>query len=206
METRMMLKQLVRRLFAIGAMGLMCAALGCADEPGSSSGTARASGEPARVAAKEPATRQAATREVTLQSADRATYDALLKKYRGKVVLVDFWATWCVPCRKGFPHTIQWSKELADKGLVVISVSLDDPEADKEAAWDFLKEQNATFPNLITSLGNEESMEAFEIDGGALPHYKLYGRDGKLLQKFASDEQEPSHKEIEAAIRAALGG
>ena len=142
---------------------------------------------------------------ITLQPVDRAGYEAVIKKHKGKVVLVDVWATWCVSCREGFPQTVAWHEQLADKGLAVVSFSFDDEE-DKIDALDFLTKQNARFDNLLSTLG-EESYDAYKIDGGALPHYKLYGRDGKLLRAFASGDAERvlDHKEIEAAIRQALG-
>src|SRR4051794_9707718 len=83
-------------------------------------------------------------------------YDGLANevlKERGKVVLVDFWSTGCFPCRRNFPHVVELHKRLAARGLVVISVSMDSLEDNREktlsAVRDFLKLQDASFTNLL---------------------------------------------------------
>lgn len=146
---------------------------------------------------------------VTLQTVSPKQYEAIIQKHKGKVVLVDFWATWCVPCLQGYPKTLELARELKDDGLVVISVSMDEPDAEtREQVLEFLKKQKSTIPNLISSLGGEsEAMEAFDIDGGSLPHYKVYDRSGRLVKKIAADLDNPSdelHEQVEVAVREAL--
>lgn len=143
----------------------------------------------------------------TLDVVDAAGYQAVLDQHKGKVVLVDFWATWCIPCRQKFPHSVELARKYADDGLAVISVAIDDPDASQEDAAAFLQEQHADFPNLISGLGaGSASMEAFDIDGGALPHYKLYNREGGLIKKFVTDDQnEIEPAQVETAVREALG-
>jgi len=145
--------------------------------------------------------------EVALKVVDPEGYAAEIEEHQGKVILVDFWATWCIPCLKEFHHTVEWSEKYADQGLAVISVSLDDLDAETKAqALAFLKGKKAVLPNLLSSLDIEESMEAFDIESGALPHYKIYDRKGKLVKKFELDSDKPPvHSDIEAAIREALG-
>ena len=143
--------------------------------------------------------------KVTLRVVTPEQYEQVIRQHRGKVVVVDFWATWCIPCVKAFPHTVQWHRELRDKGLVVMSMSMDDPEQ-KEDALKFLTKQKATFTNLLSSLGGEEKgMEAFKVEGGAVPHFKIYGRDGKLVRQFGADPDNPwDHSDVEKAIREVL--
>jgi thiol-disulfide isomerase/thioredoxin len=147
--------------------------------------------------------------KITLDVVDRQGYEKALadKDHRGKVVVVDVWATWCVPCLKSFKHTVEWQKKYGRRGLAVVSLSMDEPdEESRERALEFLKKQKATFTNLISRYGGEEEgMEAFDIDGGTLPHFKLYDRRGKLLKKFGGDpDQAVDHLEVEVEIRKAL--
>jgi len=108
----------------------------------------------------------------------------VVQSQAGKVVLVDCWATWCTACREQFPHTVELSRRHASRGLVVISVSFDAADK-KEKALGFLEKHDARMINLLVG---DEAFDALDIDNGALPHYKLYDRTGKLVRKFVSDE------------------
>jgi thiol-disulfide isomerase/thioredoxin len=124
--------------------------------------------------------------EITLTAVTLEEFNAAVAQHVGKVVFVDFWATWCVPCRKAFPHTVELASKHPDD-LVVISMSFDDPDA-YEDALAFLKEQNADFQNLSCSLGGgDESFTAYEIGDAGLPYFRLYNRKGELVQAFKND-------------------
>lgn len=151
---------------------------------------------------------QANAGKVTLRVVTPKEFEAEVKKHKGKVVLVDFWATWCIPCIKNFPHTLEWQKKYGKNGLVVISVSMDDTDADtKKTALEFLEKQKAHIINLQSSLGGEEeAMKAFSITGGAIPHYKIYGKTGQLIQSFGGDpDSSVEPEDIEAEVKKALG-
>ena len=97
-------------------------------------------------------TAKATEAAINLRVASRPEYDAVIAGHKGKVVLVDFWATYCVPCRKQFPHTVELSRTLGDLGLRVVSVSCDG--ADKhDAAQQFLQKSEARFDNLNVGSG-----------------------------------------------------
>jgi len=140
--------------------------------------------------------------EVKLEVIDKAGFAKVLEQHRGKVVLVDYWATWCRPCRELFPHTVELHKQFADRGLAVISVSFDDPDEDQSKVLKFLTEKAATFDNFISPHGvGSKSFEAFEIGDDGIPHFKLFDRQGKLRKTFAGDEPQ----EIDLAIEELLG-
>ena len=150
---------------------------------------------------------------VRFRTVDAGELQSVLDEHKGKAVLVDFWATWCVPCVQGLPKTAELARRHADKGLAVITVSFDD-KRDDETDEAFRKRVSvplaahaARFTSLISRPGGgEEAMTAFDIDGGALPHYRVYGRDGQLLKKFASGDPDHvwEHADVEAAVVQAL--
>ena len=74
-----------------------------------------------------------------------------LSDYTGKVVILDFWATWCPPCRAEIPNFVELQKEYGKQGLVVIGVSLD--EGGVAGVADFAKSQNVNYPIVM---GNQD--------------------------------------------------
>lgn len=96
-----------------------------------------------------------------------------LSALKGKVVLVNFWATWCPPCRKEMPDLETLSKRYAARGLVVLSISAEEPS--KVAPW--IREHNITFPILLDP--GRRANEAFRIEG--IPQSFLFNREGKVV-------------------------
>lgn len=157
-----------------------------------------------------PSSEVASTAEgagVTVPAVDHAGLNEVLAKHKGKIVLVDYWATWCAPCRKKFPHTVALAKEHKADGLTVIGVSLDDEDAHEDVVK-FLTEQQATFDNLRSKTGaSDESFESFEIPNGALPCLRLFDREGQVLKTFAIDpdaEKQFTDDDVAEAVKAAL--
>jgi thiol-disulfide isomerase/thioredoxin len=99
-----------------------------------------------------------------------------LRDFRGKVVVLDFWASWCVPCRRSFPWMNSMQEKYADDGLVIIGVNLDAQDADAQA---FLAETPADF--LIIS--DPEGTLAREHDVIAMPTSYIFDRDGNLVTR-----------------------
>ncbi|MFW6124664.1 MAG: redoxin domain-containing protein [Pirellulales bacterium] len=181
-----------------------------ASEPAGAA-TQSASRSPQPPAAKDSTTASASgsagASAVTVRVADEQAYRNVIEEHRGNVVLVDFWATWCVPCKEQFPHTVQLSRKYGNQGLTVVSMSLDEPDR-TEPILAFLRQQGATFVNLVSAYGGgEKSFEVFDLDGGAVPHYKLYDRSGALAKKFFTDpaaQMQYTPEDIEAAVKDLL--
>jgi thiol-disulfide isomerase/thioredoxin len=139
---------------------------------------------------------------VDLQPIDRPTLDRVLKEHRGRVVLVDFWATWCPPCVELFPHSVDLARRYADRGLTVLSISLDD--GSKEAAVRrFLAAQGATLvENFLAASGaSPQTVAEFGIEGGSIPFLKVYDREGRLRATIAGAYPE----KIDRAVEELLG-
>jgi thiol-disulfide isomerase/thioredoxin len=134
---------------------------------------------------------------------DSAGLTEFVSQHRGSVVLIDFWATWCTPCVKLFPHNVELYERLADRGLMVAGVSLDDPD-DHSAVNQFLTVKGAKFPNFISPYGaSPQSIEEFKITGGGLPFLHIYDRQGKLIKTLGGDKP-VDPQEIDLAVEEAL--
>jgi peroxiredoxin len=96
-----------------------------------------------------------------------------LKELRGKVVLVNFWATWCPPCRREMPDMEALYQRFASRGLVILAIS--DEPADKVQA--FIAGRNFSYPILLDPGGKVQQL--FDIQG--IPKSFVYDRDGKLV-------------------------
>ena len=96
-----------------------------------------------------------------------------LKELRGKVVVVNFWATWCPPCRKEMPDLETLYKQFKDQGLVILAIS----DEDGSKVRPFVAEQKVTYPILLDP--ERKVNELFQIEG--IPKTFVYDRSGKLV-------------------------
>jgi thiol-disulfide isomerase/thioredoxin len=147
---------------------------------------------------------------VELTLVDRAQFDAVLAHHKGNVILVDCWASWCGPCVAQLPHSIELAKQYGPAGFEVVTLNFDDPDA-AETVVGTLEKSGA--PEIhLTNLqsrfgGSTESMDAFEITSGALPHYKLFDRAGQLRHTFELDPaaaEQFTPADIDAAVTKLL--
>lgn len=156
-------------------------------------------------------------KNVTLVAVTPEELAAFIARKTGerRAVLVDYWATWCAPCKKAFPHTLALSRKHARDGLVVISMSMDDFEQRGEAEA-YLKTNNARIVNYIASdkIDPDERFKLFGVEKG-IPMYRVYGPDGKLAATFTppkrkkGESEEDAHKRflegVDEAVEKALG-
>ncbi len=131
--------------------------------------------------------------DFTLESLDGR--DMRLSDFRGKAVLLNFWATWCGPCKIEMPWFVELQKQYGPEGLQIVGVAMDD--ASKEDIAKFAKDMGVNYPVLI---GKEAVGDAY---GGipALPESFFIGRDGKIVDKIIGLR---GKGEIEDSIRMAL--
>ena len=128
--------------------------------------------------------------------------DAIAKE-KGKVVLVNFWATWCVPCRQEFPELVRLEKAYRNRGLAVLGVSTD-LARDLPAVEKFLAGSRPEFPNYRKKSGGDDQGFIESVDGkwgGELPFTVLYARDGKKARALSGMQ---SYADFERAVSALL--
>ena len=119
-----------------------------------------------------------------------------LSVYRGNVVLLDFWATWCDPCREEIPHFVALQQQYGSQGLQIVGVSMDDGP---EPVRDFSKQFKMNYPVVM---GNAKTGELY---GGVLglPVAFLIGRDGRIRAKhIGATEISVFEKEIVNLLRS----
>jgi thiol-disulfide isomerase/thioredoxin len=133
-----------------------------------------------------------------LQSVNEGAYQKLIAANKGKVVLVDFWATWCKPCRADMPEIVKLEARLRAKGLKLISISTDEPEKEAEALK-FAADMKVPMPAYIRKAADDDQfINAIDPKwSGALPALILYDKTGKRVRSFVG---ETPVKDVEAAL------
>ncbi len=119
-----------------------------------------------------------------------------LKDWRGKAVVINFWASYCQPCKDEAPMLERLWQQYKDKGVVFIGIDTNDP---LKNALDYLKEYGITYPNAPDEGGRIE--DAYRITG--IPETFVVNTDGKIVQHFISS---PSERDLQSAIERALEG
>lgn len=117
---------------------------------------------------------------------------------KAKVVFVDFWASWCNPCRESFPVLNELAKKYADRGLVVIGVNLDETKSDMEH---FLKSNPASFPVVRDA---SESV-AKKLGIRTFPSSFVLDKDGKVRFVHSGYHGEKTKKQYIEEIESLLG-
>lgn len=121
--------------------------------------------------------------ELKFTAVDGAEVD--MAKLRGKVVLVDFWATWCGPCRGEIPNVVAAFKKYREKGFEVVGISLDE---DKEAMLKYLKEQGMTWPQHFDGKGWQNEI-AVKYGIHSIPAMWLVDKKGMIRSTEARGEK-----------------
>jgi len=133
---------------------------------------------------------------------DAPGYQKLLEQYKGKPLLVTFWATWCEPCRDEYPMLNELAKQYAAQGLHVVGIDLDQ-DGDLILMRRFLARYKPVFPNYRKQKGEEEAFANTVLPGwnGAIPASFFYAKDGRQIGHLAGASDRATY---DAAIRMLL--
>ena len=133
---------------------------------------------------------------------DAQGYQDLVAQYRGKPLLVTFWATWCEPCRDEYPMLNELAKQYAPQGLHVVGVNLDD-DGDLILMRRFMTRYKPVFPNFRKKKGGESDFVNAVMPGwnGAIPASVFYAKDGRQIGHLVGENNRDTY---EAAIRMVL--
>lgn len=122
---------------------------------------------------------------------------------KGNPIVLNVWATWCIPCRKEFPHLVALEKEFRARGVRFLSVSVDTAAAYASHAKPFLAELQAPFPAWRKTDGDDEAfINALDSRWqGDLPAVFLFTREGGLLKRLTGEQTlDDLRREISALV------
>ncbi len=106
--------------------------------------------------------------------------DQAVSQWLGKVIVVNFWATWCTPCREEIPEFIEAQKKYGDQGLMFVGIAID--QADKVKM--FSKEFGINYPVLVGSMNTWSLLEAAGNRHSALPYTVVINHSGELVENY----------------------
>jgi cytochrome c biogenesis protein CcmG, thiol:disulfide interchange protein DsbE len=119
--------------------------------------------------------------------------------YKGKVLVLDFYATWCAPCRDSVPHLVGLQKKYEDKGLVVVGLNVGGP-GDEQEVPAFAKEFGIQYALAVP----DEDLVTFLLsDQDAIPQTFVFDRQGRLVERFIGFGAETG-KRIDIAVETGL--
>ncbi len=113
--------------------------------------------------------------------------------FKGKYLLLDFWASWCPPCRKSIPHLKEIYKQYKDKNFEILAVSVDQSEADWKRA---LQQEAMPWPQVHAAGDLQNIATIYQFTG--IPHMVLIGPDGNVIARGLQ------HQEVEELLKEKL--
>ncbi len=145
---------------------------------------------------------QSAPDKIAARPIKYAELGKLVRSYRGKVIVVDFWSLDCAPCKREFPHLVELHRKYHQDGLVAMSVALDNP-ADRTIRAkvdEFLQKKQAAFTNLIAEGDIDDWYNTLKI--GGIPCVFVFDRENRRVKKLVGEEVD--YKLIEAEVAKLL--
>jgi thiol-disulfide isomerase/thioredoxin len=134
--------------------------------------------------------------EDTLIGADGAPLN--IASLRGKVVLVNFWATWCTPCKEEIPLLAQMQSDLGGSGLQIVGIAIDNPDKVRQ----FIPSSPINYTVAVASMDALNLIRGLGDDAGALPYSVILDRSGKLVaSKLGAYHREELRSTLDPLLR-----
>jgi cytochrome c biogenesis protein CcmG/thiol:disulfide interchange protein DsbE len=157
--------------------------------------------------AQQPATGptldQLKAKNFTVKTLDGESVDLNTLLGEGKPVLIDFWATWCGPCRMVIPHLGELHRKYGKDGLVVIGLNLEDPRAERQAVRNFVKRYRMDYQNVFAQHAVYQFFSGMAV--ARIPYTLLFGPDGKLSWRLVGYSPTMSGS-LNSAVAKAMAG
>lgn len=184
---------------ALTALVLSVAALVGASSCNSSENVGAPREPASKAAANSPGMLSPAIRDAEMKAVTGAPIK--LSDYSGKVVILNLWATWCGPCRMEIPELVRVYKEYREKGVEVVGLSTENPEASAEGVRRFIQDFNINY-----RVGWSPAAVSIALMQGrdAIPQSFIISRDGRVLKRFVGFNPQSTPPQIRQAIEEAL--
>jgi thiol-disulfide isomerase/thioredoxin len=124
-----------------------------------------------------------------------------LSDYKGKVLVLDMWATWCSPCRQEIPHLVDLSKEYAGRGVEVIGLDIDPAQDDAETVRAFMREFKI---NYKVAWAEQDYALTLMRGNGAIPQTLVIARDGHVVEHMRGFSATSTPARLREAIEQAI--
>jgi peroxiredoxin len=111
---------------------------------------------------------------------DAKNQQRALAEWKGKTLLVNFWATWCPPCVAEMPELVELQADMADRNVQIIGIGIDSPSNIQQ----FAEKLQTSYPLLVAGMQGTELSRQFGNQAGGLPFTVLIGPDGQVLQTY----------------------
>lgn len=141
----------------------------------------------------------AALWDVSLTATDGKAFK--LADLKGKVLLLDLWATWCGPCRNSIPHLVELHKELGPQGFEVIGLDISTDQDTMEDVRAFMKEFKINYKVAFLEV---QYARILMSDNGSIPQSYIITRDGKIYKRFIGFSPVQTPPQLRTAIEEAL--
>src|SRR5688572_14151853 len=125
---------------------------------------------------------------------------SLFSEFKGKVLVLDFYATWCGPCRRSIPHLIELQKKFGEQGLQVIGLNVGGPRDDETKISDFARELGIQYP---LAMPDDELAGFLLSDNSGIPQTFIFDREGRLVEREIGYGSSSAAR-IDAAVESAL--